>query len=259
MFFWLAFAAFWNAISAPLLFVLPGEVIGKGNWLALLGVLFPIVGWASSHGRYTPCCGGKFGQSIFQMASVPGLIGGQLAGVIRTSAKVLPEDGFQITLNCINRLTTGGGKSRSTSEHILWQDDQVVGRDLLQNDPDHTAIPVLFAIPYQCRPTDETVSDNQKIWRLNVKAKVPGVDYSTAFDVPVFKTAESNANFVADSSVMAEYALPPNPERDLHDAGVVREPSPSGEGCKFTFRMGRNLVNGWGFRRSGSFGPARSC
>jgi hypothetical protein len=183
----------------------------------------------------------KFGQSVFQMASVPGVIGGQLAGVVRTSAKVLPEDGFHIALNCINRVTTGSGKSRSTSEHILWQDDRIVGRDLLQNDPDHTAIPVLFAIPYECRSTDETLSDNQTVWRLVAKAKVPGVDFSAAFDVPVFKTAESNANFVADSSVMAEYVLAPNPERDLHDAGVVREPSPSGEGFKFTFPMGRNL------------------
>jgi hypothetical protein len=242
MMFSLAFAAFWNVISAPLLFILPGEVIGKGNWLALIGMLFPIVGlgliaWAI----YSVLRWRKFGQSVFQMASVPGVIGGQLAGVVRTSAKVLPEDGFQIALSCINKVTTGSGKNRSTSEHILWQDDQVVGRDLLQNDPDHTAIPVLFAIPYECRPTDETLSDNQTIWRLAAKAKVPGVDYSTAFDVPVFKTAESNANFVADASLMAEYTVPPNPERDLHEAGVVREPSPSGEGCKFTFPMGRNL------------------
>ncbi|MGA2795944.1 MAG: DUF3592 domain-containing protein [Thermoguttaceae bacterium] len=241
MMFSLAFAALWNVISAPLLFVLPGEVLGKGNWLALIGVIFPIVGlglivWAT----YSVLRWRKFGQSVFQMASVPGVIGGQIAGVVRTSAKVLPEDGFRITLNCINRVTTGSGKSRSTSEHVLWQDDQVVGRDLLQNDPDHTAIPVLFAIPYECRPTDETAPDNQIIWRLAAKAKVPGVDYSAAFDVPVFKTAESNANFVADSSVMAEYALPPNPERDLHDAGVYRQPSPSGEGFKFTFPMGRN-------------------
>ncbi len=247
MMFSLAFAALWNVISAPLLFVLPGEVIGKGNWLALIGVIFPIVGiglitWAIlSVLRWR-----KFGQSLFQMASVPGVIGGQLAGVVRTSAKVLPEDGFRITLSCIHRVTSGSGKSRSTSENILWQDDQIVGRDLLQQDPDHTAIPVLFAIPYECRPTDETVSDNQTIWRLKVKAKVPGVDYSTAFDVPVFKTAESNPNFVADYSAMAEYTIPPNPERDLHDMGVVREPSPSGEGCKFTFPMGRNLGSALG-------------
>jgi Protein of unknown function (DUF3592) len=248
MVFSLAIAAFWNVIAAPLLFILPGEVLGKGNWLALIGLIFPIVGlgliaWAV----YSVLRWRKFGQSVFQMASVPGLVGGQLAGVVRASAKILPEDGFRIALSCINRMTTGSGKSRSTSEHILWQDDQVVGRDLLHNDPDHTAIPVLFTIPYECRPTDETIADNQTIWRLEAKAKVPGVDFSTVFDVPVFKTAESNPNFVADSSVMAEYALPANPERDIRDAGVIREPTPSGEGFKFTFPMGRNPGSALGF------------
>ena len=36
------FAAFWNLISAPLPFVLYGEVVDKGNWPALLGLLFPL-------------------------------------------------------------------------------------------------------------------------------------------------------------------------------------------------------------------------
>ncbi len=29
------------------------------------------------------------------------------------------------------------------------------------------------------------------LWRLQVEAEVPGVDYSSQFEVPVFKTAES--------------------------------------------------------------------
>ena len=39
---------------------------------------------------------------MFQMASVPGVIGGQLAGAIVTSAKIRPEDGFHVTLKCTN-------------------------------------------------------------------------------------------------------------------------------------------------------------
>jgi hypothetical protein len=244
----LAVAAFWNVISAPLWFTLPGEIVGKHNWLALLGAIFPAVGLALV--AWAICAvlrWRKFGQSTFQMAAVPGVIGGQLAGVVRTSAKVLPEDGFQLTLACIQKVTGSSGKSRSTSENVLWEDDQVVLRDLLQQDPDHTAIPVLFAIPYECRPTDETQSDNQTIWRLKVKAKVPGVDYGAAFDVPVFKTAQSDPHFAADPKLMAEYTAPANPERELRDAHVVRGPSPSGEGYEFIFPMGRNLGTSLGF------------
>ena len=243
----LAFAALWNLVSAPLWFLLPGEIVGKGNRWALLGLIFPVVGLGLFAGAICSVLRWrKFGQSVFQMASVPGVIGGQLAGVVRTSAKVLPEDGFQLTLSCIQKLTSGSGDSRSTRQNVLWEDDQVVGRDLMQQDPDHTAIPVLFAIPYECRPTDESLADNQTIWRLKVRAKVPGVEYHAVFDVPVFRTAESSPNFAVDPNVMAEYAVPANPERDLQEAGVIRDLSPSGEGYTFTFPMGRNLGSALG-------------
>ena len=38
------FTLFWNAISTPLLFALPKEVIDKKNYPALLGLMFPLVG-----------------------------------------------------------------------------------------------------------------------------------------------------------------------------------------------------------------------
>ncbi len=245
----LAAAAFWNVISAPLWFTLPGEIVGKGNRLALLGAIFPAVGLGLiACAVYLVLRWRRFGQSFFQMAAVPGVVGGQLAGVVRTSAKVRPADGFRLTLSCLEKVTsTKGGKNRSTSENVLWQDDQVVNRDLLEQDPSHTAIPVLFAIPYECRPTDKTLPNSQTIWRLEVKAKVPGVDYGAAFDVPVFKTGQSDPNFAADPKLMAEYAAPANPQRDLRDARVVRGPSPSGEGYEFIFPMGRNLGNSLAF------------
>ena len=234
------FAFFWNLMSAPALLVVRHEAIVKGHQLAFLVLVFPAVGLILilcaivSVLRWR-----KYGQSVFEMASVPGLIGGQLAGVIRTSAKVRPEDGFRLTLNCVQRVTTGSGKSSSTSESVLWQDEQLIARDLLQNDPTRSAIPVLFQIPYDCRPTDETEPNRQTLWRLEASAKTPGLDYSTSFDVPVFKTSESDPNFVVDPSLIAEYTEPDDLDRDLHEAGVVKMESPTGEGCRLVFPMAR--------------------
>ena len=237
-------ALFWNLLTSPLWFILPGEVIQKGNRLALFGLVFPLVGLGlAAWAVYTLLQWRKFGQSVFQMASVPGVLGGELAGVIRTAAHIQPEEGFQVTLNCIQRRTTGSGDKRSTQEEILWQDEQIIVRQLGQSDADPSAIPVLFAIPYNCRPTDETHSNNQTIWRLKVAARVPGIDYAAAFDVPVFQTPQSDPNFTPDAAALAQYAAPADPDRELREAGVIKTVSPSGEGSLFIFPAGRNLAN----------------
>ena len=100
---------------------------------------------------------------------------------------------------------------------------------------------MLFAIPYECRPTDETVAANQTRWRLVVQARLPGTDYRATFDVPVFKTAESDPNFQLDPATTAAYAAPPDPDRELGQAGVLKTAVPGGEGYEFTFPMCRRL------------------
>ena len=102
--------SFWNLVSAPVWFILPGEIFRKGNLWALLFMLFPIIGLFLAGGTiFCVLRWLKFGQSEFQMADVPGRIGGQLAGVVRTSAKVRPDDGFHVALRCVRQIITGSG------------------------------------------------------------------------------------------------------------------------------------------------------
>jgi hypothetical protein len=235
VFILLLVAIYWNVMSIPACLAMPHDVLGPGNRLALLLLAFPAIGLILilclivSVLRWR-----KYGQSVFEMASVPGVIGGRLVGVIRTSAKVKPEDGFRLSLKCIQQVSGG------SSENVLWQDEQVIARELRQNDPERSAIPVLFQIPYECRPTDVADPNNQSIWRLKVSAKTPGLDYSTSFDVPVFKTSGSDPKFVVNSSLIAEYAAPDDLDRDLREAGVIKMASPSGDGCRLVFPMLRN-------------------
>jgi hypothetical protein len=198
----LLLAVFWNVVTAPLWLVLPGEILNKGHRWALLGLLFPaiglaLIGWAV----YSFLRWRKFGQSVFQMASVPGVVGGQLAGVVRTSAKIRPEDGFHLLLRCVRRITTGSGKQRSTVEHTLWEDEGTVMHELLEDQAEVSAIPVEFQIPFDCQPSDGRNSDDQTIWRLTASAAVPGIRYSATFEVPVFRTADSDPNAAADGTL----------------------------------------------------------
>ena len=53
-------------------------------------------------------------------------------------------------------------------------------------------LPVRFPIPPDALPCDDHNSRDTVLWRLEVSAEVPGVDYASAFEVPVFRTAESD-------------------------------------------------------------------
>ena len=134
-------AIFWNLISTPLLFLLPEEILEKKNHLAALGLVFPLVGvglliWAGrSMIRWR-----KFGDSVFEMSTFPGVIGGPLTGRILTSVDLEPADGFHIGLSSINKVTSGSGDSRSTSERILWQDERHILHEAAAYDPTRSEI-----------------------------------------------------------------------------------------------------------------------
>ena len=232
-------ALFWNLVSSPVLIFVPGEV-RDGNRLALIGLIFPAIGlgliiWATREiiRRF------KFGQSTFEMPSIPGVIGGPLQGRIHTKVNIKPEDGFHLTLSCINKVTTGSGKQKHTREHVRWEDTRVIERELYEYDPTQSVIPVSFQIPYNSSETDKSNTRNQIFWRLEVMAKVPGVDYAARFEVPVYRTHQSNPQITADSAIIATEQSPQDRLDALSKAHINIEPLPSG-GQRIEIPMARN-------------------
>lgn len=217
-------ALLWNLFSVPVWLSAPVPEIENPLSLFFLGAF--VVGGAlilvaiASMARWR-----KYGRSVFQMASVPGVVGGPLAGVIHVPAKVQSPDGFRLTLNCLKE--TGDGTI------VEWQDEEIITRQIQQVDPERSAIPVLFHIPYECAET----SDSQTAWRLDVR----GGDYRVSFVVPVFKTAASDPDFVLDQNAIADFALSEDLDRDLRAAGVLKTLSATGAGYRFVFPMCRNL------------------
>lgn len=186
------FALLWNLISTPALFALPGELADE-NYAALFILLFPLVGlglllWA----LYEIAKWMKYGESSFEMATVPGVVGGYLAGTVQVDRWLEPPEGFRLRLVCIHRRVTGSGKNRSTREDVLWEDSQVLSHALDDPDRARTVLPVHFQIPFDCEPSTPEKSDTRTLWRLEVTAAVPGVDYKAEFEVPVFKTDASS-------------------------------------------------------------------
>ncbi len=222
------FAALWNLISAPAIFFVPGAVM-DGNYLALVALLFPLIGLGLLLGavymflRWT-----KYGNSVFQMAAVPGVVGGQIAGVVYTNTKVKAKDGFRVKLSCVETVTSGSGKNRSTSEKIRWQDEKVLHRELAEYDLSRSAIPVQFGIPFDAMESS-TANDSRRVhWKLEVTAATPGIDYSAEFRVPVFRTPDSSPNFKPDESALAAYQDSLSPEDAIRATGIRVQPIPGG-------------------------------
>lgn len=198
------FAVLWNAISTPLLFALPGE-LEKGNKAILIGLLFPLVGLGLLIAAVRATLAWlKYGRTDFVMKSVPGVIGGGLAGAIRIPRPQTFEDDITLRLVNYRLITTGSGKNRSTREVPIWRREHTVPRSAVHAGR-HTLIPVQFTIPHSCRTWDE---DERVKWRLEVSAPTPGLDLSSTFDVPVFVTPDSDPGIteetIGDPEVSAE-------------------------------------------------------
>ncbi len=234
----LVMAFIWNALSWPA--VIAVFMKEEPLKVLLLVGIFPLVGLFLLAGAiYQGVRHLKYGKSIFEMGSVPGVIGGRLSGMVQTRVGLRPEEGFHVTLSCVRRERSGSGNNRSTTERILWQNSRVIRKDAMAHDRSRSAIPILFAIPYDQPPSDPEGGHLGVFWRLEVRAKVPGVDYATQFTVPVFKTEDSDPEFQVDESALRDYVLDTPPQEDLRRAGVKVEGF-SGAGMIYRFPPARN-------------------
>jgi len=123
----------------------------------------------------------KFGESYFDINDAPVPLGGVLEGAVSLSRVLQPPEGFALRLVSIHSFMTGAGKNRHTEEAVLWEDKQQVISDT------GATVPVRFALPVDAAVTEAVTASDRYFWRLEVKAKVPGVDYAAQFEVPVVR------------------------------------------------------------------------
>jgi len=227
------FAVLWNAISWPVVFAFPKE-LDKGNHAIWIALIFPAIGigllaWAvRATIRWR-----KFGESAFVLGAVPGVIGGTLSGAIHPGTGLRLMQEFRLRLTCVNRVTTGSGKNRSTSEHVLWQDEKQVNSDF------NGLVPVSFLIPDDSRESDNSDSDNAILWRLESMANVPGVDYLSSFEVPVFRVAQTAEQLAHAESARREKARSLGAYQRPAGSPIVVRSALHG-GTEFLYPPGRN-------------------
>ena len=197
----------------------------------------------------------RFGKTYFEMASLPFSPGSRLAGAIHIHLDTDVRHGVDLKLWCARIVVTGSGKDRSTHKMPLWEESKNIPATSLVHGPLDTIIPVEFTIPSDALQTDDDNPNDKIQWSLNVKADVPGVNYSDEFELPVFRKAQSpeasapapawqtNSSFeissggqttISPASSVETGAEVPEPE--LHRVAVTDSP----QGLEFYFRAGRN-------------------
>ena len=240
-----AVALFWNIAALPLYWKLYDSFAGENSGWRWFALAFPTVGvlLLLALGRQIVRAR-KFGESTLELASTPGIVGGQLAGLVRIANAVLPADGFHITLTCLEKVPQSKGKEH---ELVLWQDERLVMHPIRDGDAGALgtiAVPVLFAIPFESVESSRADSTRNVIWLLDIWAKLPGVDYSAQFEVPVFKTSQSRRDFTLDERLAADFSPAPPREAVLADAGITEELL--GDGVRLVFPPARNLGSAFG-------------
>ena len=232
------FAVLWNLIAWPVCLLALPAGLAEGKKVALVVLVFPVIGiFLALYALRELARLRRFGAAQLRLATVPGVLGGKLAGVVELPVKIRPQSGFHLRVTCSRTTTTGSGKHRHSEEILLWENEQVLATDPL-HDPNRTALPVLFALPLD-QPPSGSGEGSPATWRLAVTAKNAGVDLSVRFELPVFRTAESRADFALDSAPIAPYLAAADPAQTLREAGVRMERTP--RGTTFVFPRAASL------------------
>ena len=240
MWFAWGFAAFWNAISAPLPFLIYPEVVEKGNLLALIGLLFPVVGvglvvWAVVRTLEWR----RFGNAPVTLDPFPGAIGGHVGGTIDVNVPYDAASRFSLTLTSLRSYVSGSGDNRSRRERPAWQDGQVAHATM---GPNGTTLTFRFDVPEGLTPSDALQdSDDYHLWRLNLKAELPGTDIDRDYEIPVYATGAPSQHL---SSFSIDEARAEQRDIDLARIrdSVLLERGFSGK--RMLFPAGRNLPGG---------------
>jgi hypothetical protein len=238
----IGFALVWNLISIPLAVFIPAEVAG-GNWVAAIGLLFPLIGiglaaWATLSWLRLK----RFKVATFVLQRTPAALGSRLKGSIRVDAEVPITTDFKLELTCVEERVTGSGKNRSRSERLLWQKEWRVPRHQCQIGSTLTSIPVDVAVPAD-QPAASPTDDTPKIeWRLDVTGECPGPDFWSRFELPVFGIAQPAATGEREAADGAPARVPDVARPDattLAALGIHYERLPHG-GEAWTFRRAQH-------------------
>ncbi len=137
-------------------------------------------------------------------------------------------------------MTQSTDSEGGTSSNVVWQEEQVIVRDAQVADYEGSVIPMMFVIPYDVPQTSTDSGVGRRDWKLSVKSLSPAADYRAEFEVPIFRTDDSEPNFNPEPNVIAKFQAASSSGSSLTRAGLHVE-TLDGKGVRVIFPRGRHL------------------
>lgn len=135
----------------------------------------------------------KFGETQFSFAGTGGVLGGTLKGQIRLERGTFKEAAL-LTLQCksvtIERSANNANDRKYTTARVLWQKKD---KQFITSEGSVSVLPIDLSIPFDVEATDESDVSNRKIWELVVEFKNGETSFKKTYEIPVFKTNESDS------------------------------------------------------------------
>ncbi|WP_231602709.1 DUF3592 domain-containing protein [Neorhodopirellula pilleata] len=219
---WLPAFFFFALLAAPTAILLPSE-LRAGNAVAILLSIVPAITFLI----VLICCWAVFrqlieGTTIVKLASVPGVIGGHVSGVVCTKRDLSPGTVTVIKLRCdeTKRKHDQAGhqrKSHSGTQAVMhWSDEQELAADLTPAGGDGSAIPFDFFVPDDLPETQP----GKVQWVITARSNGRGPRFQSQCEIPVFITKDSGLSRENDESLVAALQGDLTPQQRLRSHGV---------------------------------------
>jgi hypothetical protein len=233
------FSLIWNGISWTLASVFFYQMIHKDGakepmiWVVLI---FPLIGLFLIWSLVTSIIRNmRYGVSTLELATMPGVLGGKLSGAITCKGNLGDARGVEVSLSCVKEsVTTDSDGDRRTSTTTQWNDSYELRSDSLPRVGGTTTIPVLFAVPYD-QPMTGGSGRDRILWKVSVAAARPGADYDANWEVPVYRTKQSQRGYRLEENPLTSFMIDPSPEESLNRNGVTVRTT-AGGGKSWYFR-----------------------
>jgi hypothetical protein len=168
--------------------------VRQGAWAGLFMLVVPLIvaGFVVARIR-AGVRRRRFGKSELFLEENPARIGKTMRAdliVEKLRPEELSERRFRVHVTCVRRKTwtemQRGSRRERVDSSVLWQGRSDIPGSAAQLKEDGLWLPIAIETPRDQQATNDALESDRIYWQLEASSQLPGIDYYSRFEVPVF-------------------------------------------------------------------------